>query len=290
MATNTCSQNYKFTGKERDSESGLDNFGARYNASGMGRFTRPDPSSVGGDFVQREGPQNWNMYSYVLNNPLAAVDPSGLDCIYTDNQSESSVNVTIVRGDCKSEDDNGVYVNGTIDENSLSYNGTDLSFSFSVNKEDYAATGVGVLELGQPEKTTSTYSDQLFQSLGQAGLMANQGVKLAAVATAPEWLVAGGAIAAVELAGSGVASLGLSTATEVTSTPGQVASVSRTAAQAGRKGVEKMLRTLTERLAEHEADLARYKAEGGFTSKTESEIANFKGLIQAAQEWLSKNP
>ena len=28
--TNTCSQNYKFTSKERDSESGLDNFGARY--------------------------------------------------------------------------------------------------------------------------------------------------------------------------------------------------------------------------------------------------------------------
>jgi hypothetical protein len=30
---------YKFTGKERDSESGLDNFGARYNSSSMGRFT-----------------------------------------------------------------------------------------------------------------------------------------------------------------------------------------------------------------------------------------------------------
>jgi RHS repeat-associated protein len=29
---------YKFTGKERDSESGLDNFGARYYASTMGRF------------------------------------------------------------------------------------------------------------------------------------------------------------------------------------------------------------------------------------------------------------
>jgi hypothetical protein len=57
----------------------------------------------------------------------------------------------------------------------------------------------------------------------------------------------------------------------------------------GRKGVEQMLRTLEKRLAEHEADLARYKAEGGFTSKTEGEIANFKGLIQAAKDWLSKN-
>jgi RHS repeat-associated protein len=33
---------YKFTGKERDTESGLDNFGARYNSSTMGRFMSPD--------------------------------------------------------------------------------------------------------------------------------------------------------------------------------------------------------------------------------------------------------
>ncbi len=34
---------HKFTGKERDSESGLDNFGKRYNASSLGRFMTPDP-------------------------------------------------------------------------------------------------------------------------------------------------------------------------------------------------------------------------------------------------------
>jgi RHS repeat-associated protein len=33
---------YKFTGKERDAESGLDMFGARYYANAMGRFTTPD--------------------------------------------------------------------------------------------------------------------------------------------------------------------------------------------------------------------------------------------------------
>ena len=37
------SNRYKFTGKERDSESGLDNFGKRYNASSLGRFMTPDP-------------------------------------------------------------------------------------------------------------------------------------------------------------------------------------------------------------------------------------------------------
>ena len=73
--TNTCVQNYKFTGKERDSESGLDNFGARYNASTMGRFMTPDPLLNSG----RPGnPQTWNRYAYVLNNPLRFTDPSGL--------------------------------------------------------------------------------------------------------------------------------------------------------------------------------------------------------------------
>jgi|HubBroStandDraft_6_1064221.scaffolds.fasta_scaffold119022_3 RHS repeat-associated protein len=66
---------YKFTGKERDSESGLDNFGARYNASTMGRFMTPDPLLNSG----RPGnPQSWNRYAYVLNNPLKFTDPTGL--------------------------------------------------------------------------------------------------------------------------------------------------------------------------------------------------------------------
>ena len=78
---------HKFTGKERDSESGLDNFGERYFGSSFGRFMRPDPSSVGGDIVDSESPQSWNMYSYVLNNPLSATDPDGLDCIYVNNDT-----------------------------------------------------------------------------------------------------------------------------------------------------------------------------------------------------------
>src|SRR5579883_1305293 len=68
-----------FTGKERDAESGLDNFGERYFTSSMGRFMRPDPSNVNPDIVDTENPQALNMYSYVLNNPLNAVDPDGLD-------------------------------------------------------------------------------------------------------------------------------------------------------------------------------------------------------------------
>jgi RHS repeat-associated protein len=65
---------YKFTGKERDSESGLDNFDVRYFGSSLGRFMSPDPLGPG---QHPENPQSWNLYSYVLNNPLKLVDPSG---------------------------------------------------------------------------------------------------------------------------------------------------------------------------------------------------------------------
>jgi RHS repeat-associated protein len=65
----------KFTQKERDIETGLDYFGARYSASSQGRFTSPDPLLSSGT---EEDPQSWNRYSYTLNNPLALIDPTGL--------------------------------------------------------------------------------------------------------------------------------------------------------------------------------------------------------------------
>src|SRR5260370_40041172 len=65
----------RFTGKERDSESGLDYFGARYYGGAQGRFTSADPKPVTEEnFVN---PQRWQMYAYVNNNPLAAYDPNG---------------------------------------------------------------------------------------------------------------------------------------------------------------------------------------------------------------------
>jgi RHS repeat-associated protein len=75
--TNTCSQNYKFTGKERDSESGLDNFGARYDSSNLGRFMSPDPKMLG--MSRLVNPQRWNKYAYTINNPLRYIDPDGKD-------------------------------------------------------------------------------------------------------------------------------------------------------------------------------------------------------------------
>jgi RHS repeat-associated protein len=63
------------SGKERDAESGLDYFGARYYSSNMGRWMSPDPKQPSAKHLMN--PQKWNKYAYVLNNPLSLVDPDG---------------------------------------------------------------------------------------------------------------------------------------------------------------------------------------------------------------------
>ncbi len=65
-----------FTAKERDNESGLDYFGARYYSGAQGRFTSPDPLMASG---KARNPQTWNRYAYTLNNPLRFVDPDGME-------------------------------------------------------------------------------------------------------------------------------------------------------------------------------------------------------------------
>lgn len=68
-----------FTGKERDSESGLDYFGARYYASSLGRFMSPDWSAKiePVPYSKLDDPQTLNLYSYVGNGPLNRADANG---------------------------------------------------------------------------------------------------------------------------------------------------------------------------------------------------------------------
>jgi len=67
------------TGKERDTESGNDYFGARYYASSMGRFLSPDWSAQEepAPYAKLDDPQTLNLYAYVNNNPLSDQDPDG---------------------------------------------------------------------------------------------------------------------------------------------------------------------------------------------------------------------
>jgi RHS repeat-associated protein len=82
------SSTHKFTTKERDTESGLDNFGARYFGSSLGRFMTPDwsskPQTV--PYADLGNPQTLNLYSYVVNNPLNRTDPLGHDWFYVDKK------------------------------------------------------------------------------------------------------------------------------------------------------------------------------------------------------------
>lgn len=70
-----------FTGKERDSESGNDYFGARYYTSSVGRFLSPDfetlPDTV--PYADFSNPQTLNLYSYGGNSPISSVDANGHD-------------------------------------------------------------------------------------------------------------------------------------------------------------------------------------------------------------------
>ena len=75
----TLADHYAFTGKERDTESGNDYFGARYYASSMGRFMSPDWSAKQEPvpYSKLDDPQTLNLYAYARNNPLSNVDVDG---------------------------------------------------------------------------------------------------------------------------------------------------------------------------------------------------------------------
>jgi len=82
-----------FTGKERDSESGLDNFEARYFGSSLGRFMSADPENLSG-LINQDDPQAWNGYAYVRNNPLVYTDPSGANYTVCDTNGKNCADLT----------------------------------------------------------------------------------------------------------------------------------------------------------------------------------------------------
>lgn len=87
--TNTCAQNYKFTGKERDAETGNDNFGARYYSSSFGRFLSPDWSAIPEPvpYANLTNPQTLNLYQYVEDDPESYADLDGHAGDQTNGQS-----------------------------------------------------------------------------------------------------------------------------------------------------------------------------------------------------------
>jgi hypothetical protein len=71
-------------------------------------------------------------------------------------------------------------------------------------------------------------------------------------------------------------------------TPGQLAQYTKQLETAGRQSLLRSQASLQGRLAEHEAKLAQYLKEGGYTSSVEKEIRNFKGELDAIKRVLGQ--
>jgi RHS repeat-associated protein len=79
----------RFTGYEKDQETGLDFAEARYYNNQHGRFTAVDPLLASG---QSTDPQSFNRFVYVMNRPMSLTDPTGLQAGTT---LENQVNETV---------------------------------------------------------------------------------------------------------------------------------------------------------------------------------------------------
>jgi RHS repeat-associated protein len=136
----------KFTGKERDTESGLDNFGFRYYGSPLGRFMSADD---GTDQVA-DNPQSWILYSYVRNNPLRYTDPDGHDCIHINTDTGKFEGFD--SGDCDNSTEekanSGIYVDGTI--NTLQFNSSAGSLDFGYTDANGNVGAGTILGVAQP--------------------------------------------------------------------------------------------------------------------------------------------
>jgi RHS repeat-associated protein len=139
-----------FTSKVRDTESGLDDFLARHYSSNWGRFMSPDywgtddgpPDPL--PYGDPSDPQSLNLYGYVQNNPLSRTDSDGHDCIYNSGDGTGYVQ----SGDCTNaggKDDDGIFIDGTVNASSFSYNAAKNSSSFSYTSAS-GILGAGVLQ------------------------------------------------------------------------------------------------------------------------------------------------
>jgi RHS repeat-associated protein len=133
----------KFTGKERDAETGLDYFGARYMSSAQGRFTSADPITVTPARV--EDPQQLNLYAYARNNPLKYIDPTGM-IIDTDDLSEKDKKKWAqIVALANKQDANGNYVNKNLHD---AYTALDQdSRTFSIENSKLAPSTAGLFTI-----------------------------------------------------------------------------------------------------------------------------------------------
>jgi len=127
--------NYKFTGKQRDAETGYDYFGARFYDARIANWGSVDPL-----FEKHIG---WNPYNYVLRNPMALIDPDGRQAIvifggfgssssggetneYLDNP-KSGTDLLAAKVNNFLNDNKDVFANAELKEYSTSWTGSEVA-------------------------------------------------------------------------------------------------------------------------------------------------------------------
>jgi hypothetical protein len=101
----------------------------------MGRFLSPDPSGL--EYADPTNPQSFNLYSYAQNNPLTNIDPTGLDCVYFNDDGSGvdgpdGIDHNSNSGECGTN--GGDWVNGTTSADQIQYHSD--SDNFTINSSD----------------------------------------------------------------------------------------------------------------------------------------------------------
>jgi RHS repeat-associated protein len=120
---------------------------ARVHGPNFGRWFTPDPHNAGADLTD---PQTWNMYGYVRNNPMAFVDPTGLDVWLLGGDQCNQGGVTCDDGYVTDENGDKVHLSGDLTDSatlgpnglSVTYNGQTYSAVWDTNPNENGAVEV----------------------------------------------------------------------------------------------------------------------------------------------------
>jgi RHS repeat-associated protein len=168
----------QFPGKERDAETGLDYFGARYFSGAQGRFTSVDPIWVKADRML--DPQRLNLYSYARNNPLKFTDPTGMELqigncgpgqttmscfemLKSGLEKGDRAFVSLIKGTGTNGCSKGAYC-VDVDQKHMSKSGNFEALKFVAGKSDIA-----ILEAKGPNDKVSSFAYSVVPIKQQAG-------------------------------------------------------------------------------------------------------------------------
>ena len=153
---------FKFTGKERDSKTGMDYFGARYYASDLSIWLSVDPLA---DQYPSTSP-----FMYVLGNPIKFIDPNGMNHDYYKNKAGDVIHrdghaATVTKGGeeyknigstyCK--DDGFGYTTHYVQDTPVAITSSDKSFGQAMQNDKAYVNAVDVANSYSYETVKDVY-------------------------------------------------------------------------------------------------------------------------------------